>query len=65
MNLFDQLKAAREHAGLTQAEVAKRMKTYKANISEIEQGKTNPTLNTLNKYCAAVGATLEIKITFN
>lgn len=50
------LKAAREEAGLSLADVARRSGIGKAALSRLENGQQiNPTLNTLYRYAAAVG----------
>lgn len=56
------LTAARERAGLTQAEVAAAVGTTQSTIARLEGGKSNPTVATLRKYAAAVGLTLEIEL---
>jgi transcriptional regulator with XRE-family HTH domain len=62
--LFDELTRARRQAGLTQADVAKRMGTKPPAISRIEapDAKHSPSLRTLQKYAQAVGCRLEIKL---
>ncbi len=63
--LFDELLKARNNAGLTQAEVAKRMGTKTPAIARLESGggskKHSPSLATLLKYAKAVDCGLEIK----
>jgi DNA-binding XRE family transcriptional regulator len=55
------LKAAREVAGLTLAEVAARTGLAEETISRLETGAaTNPTWQTLGKYAAAVGCRLAL-----
>jgi DNA-binding XRE family transcriptional regulator len=50
------LKAAREEAGLSLAEVAERSGIDKAALSRLESGQhLNPTVNTLGRYARAVG----------
>ena len=53
---------ARLRAGLTQAEVARRMKTTQAVIARLEGGGSKPSTRTLERYAAATGSRL--KITF-
>lgn len=64
--LFDELIRARKKAGLTQAEVAKRMGTGIPTIARLESGgcskHKSPSVATLNKYAEAVGCRLEIKL---
>lgn len=55
------IKAAREAAGLTLAQVAARCKLRVDTLSRLESGKVlNPTVDTLAKYAAAVGYTLNL-----
>jgi ribosome-binding protein aMBF1 (putative translation factor) len=61
--LVDDLVAARSAAGMTQAEIAARMRTTKSAISRLESGsRTRPTLSTIEKYASAVGALVEIRV---
>jgi ribosome-binding protein aMBF1 (putative translation factor) len=61
--LVADLAAARADAGMTQEEVAARMWTTKSVVSRLESGvRTRPTLSTIEKYAAAVGALLEIRV---
>ena len=53
---------ARLRAGLTQAQVARRMKTTQAVIARLEGGGSKPSTRTLERYAAATGSRL--KITF-
>lgn len=63
--LFDEMLTARKKAGLTQAQVAEKMKTKVPAIARLEAsgGKQNhsPSLNTLRKYAKAVGYRLVIR----
>lgn len=52
------LKSARESAGLSQSEIARRTSLYQANISEIENGFTDPHLSTVKEYLSALGLKL-------
>lgn len=60
--LIQALISARAQAGLTQAEVAKRMNTTQAVIARLEGGKSKPSTRTLERYAKATGTRL--KITF-
>lgn len=64
--LFDELLRARQEAGLTQAEVAKKMNTNPSVVARLESGggvnKPSPSVATLQKYADAVGCRLEIKM---
>ena len=56
------LRQARESAGLTQEELANRLKTKKSAISRIENHAEDIRLSTLNRYAKAVGANLQIRL---
>lgn len=52
---------ARKNAGLTQAELAKRIGADKSYISRIERGLTVPSVATLYRIAAAMGMTVELR----
>ncbi|WP_299489894.1 helix-turn-helix transcriptional regulator [uncultured Shewanella sp.] len=56
--LINTLLSMRQDAGLTQEEVALKMGTKGSNVSRLEQGKGNPSFNTLVKYAKACGCKL-------
>ncbi len=56
------LKMAREEAGLTQQQLAEKLKTKKTAISRIENHAEDIKLSTLEKFAQALGKTLEIKV---
>jgi HTH-type transcriptional regulator/antitoxin HipB len=56
------LRQAREEAGLTQEEVARRLRTKKSAISRIENHANDVRLSTLRRYADAVGAKLQIRL---
>lgn len=51
---------ARTQAGLTQAEVAKRMRTTQSVIARMESGRVRPTTQTLERFAKATGTRLRI-----
>jgi transcriptional regulator with XRE-family HTH domain len=51
---------ARMSAGLTQAQLAKRMKTTQSVIARLESGHAQPSTRTLAKLAAATGTKLKI-----
>jgi ribosome-binding protein aMBF1 (putative translation factor) len=51
---------ARARAGLTQQQVAQRMKTTQAVIARLEGGRTKPSTRTLERFAAATGSRLRI-----
>ena len=53
---------ARKKLGLTQQQLAERTKINQADISKIEKGTSNPSLNTLKKL--AKGMNMRLKIAF-
>jgi HTH-type transcriptional regulator/antitoxin HipB len=56
------LRQARESAGLTQEELARRLQTKKSSISRIENHADDVRLSTLRRYADAVGANLQIRL---
>ncbi|MFZ2361727.1 MAG: helix-turn-helix transcriptional regulator [Anaerolineae bacterium] len=56
------LRQAREAAGMTQDEVARRLGTKKSAISRMENHADDVRLSTLRNYAEAVGASLEITL---
>jgi DNA-binding XRE family transcriptional regulator len=64
--ILDQILAARKAAGLSQAQVAKRMGTQAPAIARLESslatGKHSPSLSTLRKYAAALGKRVELHL---
>lgn len=54
------LSQMRARAGLTQAEVAARMKTTQTAIARLESGRQSPTMQTLHSFARANGFCLEI-----
>ncbi|MCK4910229.1 MAG: helix-turn-helix transcriptional regulator [Thermodesulfovibrionales bacterium] len=56
------LRQAREEAGLTQEELARRLHTKKTAISRIENHAEDIKLSTLERVASALGKKLEIKI---
>lgn len=63
---LDALLKARIEAGLSQAEVARRMGTQAPSIARLESSMSkrrhSPTVDTLRKYAAACGKKLEIRL---
>jgi len=56
------LRQAREAAGLTQDEVAQRLRTKKSAISRIENHADDVRLSTIRRYAEAVGTSLQIRL---
>ena len=68
-SILKQLLKARQEAGLTQVEIAKKMGTKAPAIARLESslatGKHTPSISTLKKYAEALGYRLEIKLIDN
>ncbi len=56
------LRAAREEAGLTQEDLAERLHTKRSAISRIENHAEDIRLSTIEKFAAAIGKRLTLKI---
>ena len=61
-NLASAMIAARSQAGLTQEQLARRMKTTQAVIARLESGRTKPSTRTLERFAAATG--MRVRISF-
>ncbi len=62
--LARQLREARESRGLTQADLAARLKTSQPAIARMERGHT-PKLAFLERVAKALGATLHLALSFD
>ncbi|MEP7246847.1 MAG: helix-turn-helix transcriptional regulator [Gammaproteobacteria bacterium] len=51
---------ARKRAGLTQTQIAKRIKTTQSVIARLESGSSLPSTRTLQRYARATGSRLAI-----
>ncbi len=60
--LAEELIAARTRAGLTQRDLAKRMRTTQSAVARIESGKHWPSRRTLDRYAKATGTRPIIKL---
>ncbi len=54
--------AARARAGLTQEQLAKRMKTTQAVVARLESGRVKPSTRTLERFAKATG--MRVRISF-
>lgn len=52
---------ARIEQGLTQAQLAKKLKTKQSVLSRVENAKTTPTLSFLKRLAKVLGLTLKIE----
>lgn len=60
--IISQIIDARKEQNMTQAELAKRVGTQKSNISRLESGTYNPSLDFLIKVAHCLGKDLKIKM---
>ena len=58
--VIEQLRARRQEAGISISELARRMGTDRARISEIENGHVGLTLKRLYQYAEALGLSVTI-----
>ena len=59
---IEQIIKARKEQNMTQAELAKRVGTQKSNISRLESGNYNPSLDFLTKVSKALGKSLSVQL---
>lgn len=60
--VLDALVRLRKTMKVTQSEVAKRMSTTQSSVSDLENGKTDPLLSTLQRYARAVTGRVRVRI---
>jgi ribosome-binding protein aMBF1 (putative translation factor) len=60
--LLHRLVAARRRSGLTQAEIADRMRTSQAAVARIETGNFDVRTTTLDRYALAVGKRITYRL---
>ena len=64
--ILDEILKARKAAGLSQAEVARRLGTQAPAVARLESsvasGQHSPSLSTLRKYAAALGKKVELHL---
>lgn len=58
--LIEAVAKARLRSGLTQAQLAKRMKTTQSTVARLESGRGKPSTSTLARFAAATGHRLKI-----
>lgn len=61
-DVADQLRSVRKAQGMTQESLAERVGTKKSNISRLESGRYNPSLDFLVKVAAGLGKQIQIKV---
>lgn len=59
---IEQIIRARKEQNITQAELAKRVGTQKSNISRLESGNYNPSLDFLAKIAESLGKKISVTI---
>lgn len=60
--VISQIIDARKEQNMTQVELAKRVGTQKSNISRLESGNYNPSLDFLIKVARSLGKDIKIKL---
>lgn len=60
--LLAQLAEQRRVAGLSQAEVAVRMGTSQPAVARLEAGEVDVRMSTVERYAAAIGVSLEMRL---
>ena len=58
-----QMKQARKEQGITQEMLAEKVGTKKSNISRLESGRYNPSLDFLEKGAGGLGKEIKVKVT--
>ena len=58
-----QLRQVRKEQGKTQERLAEKVGTRKSNISRLESGRYNPSLDFLEKVAGGLGMENEVKVT--
>ena len=61
-DVADQLRSVRKAQGMTQESLAERVGTKKSNISRLESGRYNPSLDFLVKVADGLGKQIQIKV---
>jgi len=60
--LGEQIRALREANGMSQAELGRRIGSTQPSIARLEAGRVSPTLETLDRVAAALGAELVVAL---
>ena len=61
--IASQLRQVRKEQGMTQERLAEKVGTRKSNISRLESGRYNPSLDFLEKVAGGPGREIEVKVT--
>ncbi|MCK5096372.1 MAG: helix-turn-helix transcriptional regulator [Candidatus Pacebacteria bacterium] len=59
LKLGQNLKKIRTEKGITQGDIVRTLGFSRSFVSNIENGKTNPTLATISKLAKAIGVSME------
>ena len=62
-DIASQLRQVRKEQGMTQERLAEKVGTRKSNISRLESGRYNPSLDFLEKVAGGLGREIEVKVT--
>ncbi len=62
LEVVQQLKAVRKEEGITQEHLAELVGTKKSNISRLESGRYNPSLDFLVKVADGLGRQISVKV---
>ncbi len=60
--IAQQLREVRKSQGMTQESLADRVGTKKSNISRLESGRYNPSLDFLVKVAGGLGKQIQVKV---
>ena len=61
-SIIESLIRARTQAGMTQQQVAEKMRTSQSYVAKLESGDINPSMKALQRYAAATGSRLRISL---
>ena len=61
--IASQLRQVRKEQGMTQERLAEKVGTRKSNISRLESGRYNPSLDFLEKVAGGLGREIEVNVT--
>lgn len=62
LDIVRQLKEVRKAEGMTQEELAELVGTQKSNISRLESGRYNPSLDFLVKVAGGLGKKIQVSV---
>jgi transcriptional regulator with XRE-family HTH domain len=62
MNAGELIRAARVESGLTQTQLAARLRVSQGAVAQLESARANPTIATLERAARAAGHRLEIRL---